>query len=97
VIPATESVVFSVVITNAGNVVSAEDNLVLTLTGGPEPVRLQVELDTLEPDQQTTVIMEPVPVEPGGVYEVVAALAISENDSNFEDNSITVVFTVNAQ
>lgn len=97
VIPATESVVFSVVITNAGNVVSAEDNLVLTLTGGPEPVRLQVELDTLEPDQQTTVIMEPVPVEPGGVYEVVAALAISENDSNFEDNSITVVFMVNAQ
>jgi len=38
-----------------------------------------------------------MPVEPGGVYEVEAALAISENDSNFEDNSITVVFSVNEE
>lgn len=96
ILPATESVVFSVVITNAGNVVSATDNLVVTLTGGPEPVRMQVDLDPLEPDQQITMIMDPAPVEPGGVYELVAALAISENDSNFEDNSITIVFMVNA-
>ena len=95
VLPATDSVVFSVVITNAGNVISAEDNLVVTLTGGPEQVRTQVVVDPLEPDQQVTVIIEPMPVQTGGVYEVVAALAISENDSNFDDNSISVEFTVN--
>jgi len=95
VLPATELVVFSVVITNSGNVTSAEDDLVVTLTGGPDPIRAQVALEPLDPDQQVTVIIEPMTVEPGGVYEVVAALAISENDSNFEDNSITVVFTVN--
>jgi hypothetical protein len=95
VLPATELVVFSVVITNAGNVTSAEDSLVVTLSGGPDPIRSQVVVEPLEPDQQVTVIIEPMTVEPGGVYEVVAALAISENDSNFDDNSITVVFTVN--
>jgi hypothetical protein len=97
VLPATDSVVFSIVITNSGNVASEGDDLVVTLTGGPEEVRSQVPVDPLAPDQQVTVIIEPMPVEPGGVYEVVAALAISENDSNFDDNSITVVFTVNEE
>ena len=66
VLPATESVTFSVVITNVGNVVSAEDNLVVTLTGGPDQLRVQVPLDPLEPDQQMTVVVEPMAVEPGG-------------------------------
>ena len=95
VVPATDTVTFSVVITNSGNVTSVGDDLVVTLTGGPEEIRSQVPVEPLEPDQQITVIIEPMVVEPGGVYEVVAALAISENDSNFEDNTITVVFTVN--
>ena len=95
ILPATDAVIFSVVITNAGNVTSAEDNLVVTLTGGPEQLRSQVAIEPLEPDQQVTVIVEPMPVEAGGVYEVVAAIAISENDSNFDDNSISVEFAVN--
>jgi len=73
------------------------EDLVVTLTGGPDEVRAQVVVEPLEPDQQVTVVIEPMLVEPGGVYEVVAALAISENDSDFEDNSITVVFTVNEE
>ena len=95
VIPSTESVTFSVVVTNRGNVTSVPDQLVLTLTGGPEQVREQVEVEPLEPNQQVTLVFEPIAVEPGGVYEVVAALAISENDTDFEDNMITVEFTIN--
>lgn len=95
VLPATETVVFSVVVTNVGNVASATDDIVLTLVGGPETVRLQSEIAPLAPDQQTTVVFEPLAVESGGIYEVTAALAISENDSNFEDNEIKVEFVVN--
>lgn len=97
VLSATDSVIFSVVITNSGNVASEGDDLVVTLTGGPEEVRIQAPVEPLEPDQQVTMIIEAMPIEPGGVYEVEAALAISENDSNFEDNSITVVFSVNEE
>lgn len=95
VLPATETVVFSVVVTNVGNVASATDDIVLTLVGGPETVRLQSEIAPLAPGQQTTVVFESLAVESGGLYEVTAALAISENDSNFEDNEIKVEFTVN--
>ncbi len=95
VIPATNSVVFSVVINNKGNVASVVDQLVITLTGGSEPVRQQISIDPLEPGQQVTIVAEAVDVVPGGVYEVAAALAISENDSDFSDNMISVQFTIN--
>jgi hypothetical protein len=95
VVPATDTMVFSVVISNTGNVVSFPEQLSLTLTGGAEPIDLIAELGPLQSDEQTTVSFEPVPVEPGLAYEVTAELVVTGTDSSFEDNQITVVFRVN--
>lgn len=95
VVPATESIVFSVVVSNVGNVVSISETLVLTLTGGPDQVRDRVEIDPLEPDQMITIIFDPLDVEPGGVYEVSAGLELSGADTNPDDNELRVQFTVN--
>lgn len=95
VVPQTEEVTFSVVVTNVGNVRSGGETLVLTLTGGPEQVRLTADIDALQPNQQVTIIFEPLAVEPGGFYEVAAALAVTSEDANLDDNELRVQFTVN--
>ena len=94
VLPATDSVMFSVVISNTGNVVSFPERLTLIVTGGPEDVELIADLEALQPSEQTTVRFGPVPVESGLVYEVVAELNVTSTDSSFEDNRIAVVFAV---
>ncbi len=95
VLPATDSVVFLVVVSNTGNVVSFPEQLSLTVTGGPEEVGLVVDMEALQPDEQTTVRFDPVLVEPGVVYEVTVELILTGTDSSFEDNQVAVVFTVN--
>ncbi len=95
VIPITDSIVFSVVVTNVGNVASGVEALVLTLTGGPEQIRQQSEVAALQPNQQVTIIFDALEVEPGGIYEVAAILAITGDDSNADDNEIRVQFIVN--
>ena len=95
VLPATDKVVFSVVISNAGNVVSFPERLTLIVTGGPADVELFVDLETLQPSEQTTVRFDAVAVESGLAYEVVAELIVTAIDSSFEDNRISVVFVVN--
>lgn len=95
VIPATDTVVFSVVVTNSGNVASAEEHLVLTLIGGPEEVVVTEVVPPLQATEQTTIVFNPFPVEVGLVYEVDAELELTGIDSSFEDNAISVVFTVN--
>jgi hypothetical protein len=95
VVPQTDSVVFSVVVTNVGNVRSGDEALVLTLTGGPEQVRLQADVSPLDPNQQVTLVFEPIAVEPGGLYEVAAELVVTADDSNLTDNEVTVEFVVN--
>jgi hypothetical protein len=97
VLPATTTVVFSVVVSNVGNVDSEPAPLVLELIGGPEPVRLNDEVDTLEPNQQTTIVFEETAVEPGGLYEIRAGLVVTGNDVSFEDNERSVEFTVNTE
>ena len=97
VMPATNSTIFSVVVSNVGNVASEVVPLVLELIGGPEPVRLTDEVGPLGPGQQVTVMFDPVDVEPGGIYEIRATLAVSGNDSSFEDNEIAVEFRVNEE
>ena len=94
VLPATDEVVLSVVISNTGNVVSFPEQLTLTVTGGPDDVELFADLETLQPSEQTTVRFDPVSVESGLVYEVVAQLNVTGTDSSFEDNRIAVVFAV---
>ena len=95
VVPNTSSIIFSVVITNSGNVVGLEETLNLTVTGGPEPFIGEAVVESLQPGEQTTVAFDPVPVEGGGVYDVTATLIISGSDTNFDDNEIFVVFRVN--
>lgn len=95
VVPETESILFSVVVTNVGNVISGQESLVLTLTGGPEQVRVPADVDPLEPNQQVTILFDPMPVEAGGLYEVAVTLVITAEDSSLEDNELKVQFTVN--
>lgn len=97
VMPATTTAVFSVVVSNVGNVDSDSAPLVLELIGGPEPIRLSDEVGALEPDQQTTIVFEGMAVEPGGLYEIRASLVVTGNDVSFEDNEISVEFTVNTE
>lgn len=97
VVPTTDSITFSVVVTNVGNVRSETVPLILELIGGPELVRLTDEVSPLAPNQQVTVVFDEVAVQPGGIYEVRAALAATGNDSSFEDNEITVEFVVNEE
>lgn len=95
VVPSTESIIFSVVITNSGNVVSIEELLSLSVDGGAEPFAQELPVLPLQPGQQTTVVFDPVPVQAGGVYRVIATLIVSGNDQDFDDNEITIDFTVN--
>lgn len=97
VLPATTTVVFSVVVSNVGNVDSDPAPLALELIGGPEPIRLSDEVDVLEPDQQTTIVFDGMGVEPGGLYEIRANLVVTGNDVSFEDNEISVEFSVNTE
>ena len=97
VLPATSTVVFSVVISNVGNVDSEPAPVVLELIGGPEPVRLSDEVDVLAPEQQTTVVFDGTSVEAGGLYEIRASLVVTGNDVSFEDNEVSVEFTVNTE
>ncbi len=97
VMPATTAAEFSVVVSNVGNIRSEIVPLVLELIGGPEPIRLSDAVGPLEPQQQVTVIFDPVAVEPGGIYEIRATLAVAGNDSSFDDNEISVEFSVNEE
>lgn len=95
VVPTTDSIVFSVVVTNVGNVASRAEPLVLTLTGGPEQIRERAEIAPLQPNQRVTIIFDPLEVEPGVIYQVAAVLVITGEDSNRDDNQIRVQFIVN--
>lgn len=99
VLPATETVSFSVVVSNVGNVASEPETLVFELLGGPEPetVRFDEEIIALNPNRQVTVLIEDVVVEPGQLYRARAVLAATGNDASFEDNEIIVEFTVNEE
>lgn len=95
VVPATDEIVFSVVVTNSGNVQSQTESLELTLSGGEEPALAQAEVPALRPNGQTTVVFQPLSVEPGLPYEVVVELVVSGLDADRDDNVRTVNFTVN--
>ena len=94
VVPATETVVFSVVVSNAGNVAAEAGSVALTLIGGGEERRLTSEVGPLAPDQRVTISFEPLSVGAGEAYAVTAAVAAVEGDADVEDNMISVQFTV---
>ena len=96
VLPATETVSFSVVVTNLGNVASEPGSVTVVLSGGSEPIELEGSFGALDPNQQTTVMFAAMAVTPGGVYQVDAELvAAGGQDSDLTDNHLRVQFTVN--
>ena len=96
VLPSTETVTFSVVVTNLGNVASEGGSVVVTLSGGAEPIEEAASFGALDPNQQTTVTFTAMTIAPGGVYQVEAELAdVDAQDSDFTDNRLRVQFTVN--
>jgi len=97
VVPATEQIDFSVVITNAGNVVSEPERIDLTLGGASDPLVLTETVPPLEPGEQTAIQFLEIPIVAGGVYEVVASLPELANDIDLEDNVLTVMFEVNEE
>ena len=97
VVPVTDQVVFSVVVTNVGNITTEAEPLLLTVGGRPEPVQLQLPVEPLAPERQVTLTFDPVTVEPGGVYEVVAEITVDTPDLDLTDNRIAVQFHVGAE
>jgi hypothetical protein len=95
VMPATETAIFTVVVTNVGNTASEAKPITFTIAGTGEPVVLSESIRPLEPGEQTAVVFDDVAVAPGGVYEVIAELTELTDDIDFEDNRLGVVFTVN--
>lgn len=95
VVPATERVVFSAVITNSGNVASPPETVSLALITTEETIMMQQEVPALEPDRQTTVIFDAIDVDPDTLYEVRVSLDDLVFDSDPEDNSLAVQFIVN--
>jgi hypothetical protein len=95
VVPASETIGFSVVVTNSGNVESTPETLAMTLTGGAEPILAQVEVPALSPDGQATVEFDPVAVEPDVLYEILIELIVNGLDSDLTDNTLRAQFTVN--
>jgi hypothetical protein len=95
IVPATELLSFSVVVNNAGNIASEPEPIELTLAGESDPVVVSEMIPALEPGQQTAVRFLEIPVTPGALYEVAASLTAAANDTNLEDNALTVLFEVN--
>ncbi|HEX6286108.1 MAG TPA: hypothetical protein VFZ80_01365 [Acidimicrobiia bacterium] len=96
VIPFTETVVFSVVVTNIGNVESEPGTLSLELVGGEVPVRATAQVRALNPNGQTTIVFEPIEVFPDIAYQVTGELIVDGPDSDPSDNRQSTTFTVNA-
>lgn len=99
VIPATETVVFSAVVTNTGNIASQPETLNATLVGAETvsdpPPFAQVEVPVLQPGGQTTIEFPEAQVEADTLYEVRVALELANPDSDLTDNEVRVQFTVN--
>lgn len=95
VIPATETVTFSAVITNSGNVASPTESVRMQLTGGADPVVSVMEVPPLQPGGQTTISFDPVEVLADVVYDVDIILEVANPDADLTDNEIRVQFTVN--
>ena len=96
VVPFTETMVFSVVVTNDGNVASGVEALELTLTDGTEQItRTNAEIPPLAPNGQTAVEFPPLAVDAETLYQVDVKLVVVNPDSDLTDNELSVQFTVN--
>ncbi len=94
VVPISEQVTFSVVVSNVGNIDSEVEQLILVLEGGPETVEMVATIDPLAPERQVTLVFDPIEVVPGLVYQVTASIVVDSPDVDLEDNLIQVQFRV---
>ncbi|MFP3883557.1 MAG: hypothetical protein ACLFWH_14750 [Actinomycetota bacterium] len=97
VVPETETIAFSAVITNSGNVASEPESLTMELTGGAEPVVANAEVPALEAGEQTAVEFSPLEVIPDTLYEVRVTLELGNPDADMTDNELRVQFTVSSE
>lgn len=100
VVPNTESITFTAVITNAGNIASATESVQMTVQTTEEeeaePVAAVAEIPPLQPNGQTTVEFTAVEVVPDVLYTISVELILTDPDSDPTDNLLEVEFTVNA-
>lgn len=97
VIPATETVTFSTVITNSGNVASPPESVTLEIDDlGEELIISQEEVPPLQPDGQVTIEFPEVVLLADHVYVVRVRLELTIPDSDLTDNELSIQFTVNA-
>lgn len=98
VVPFTETITFSVVVTNAGNVGSEPQILRLGLSGGEDVAQQEatVEVPPLDPGGQITIEFDPMHVDADIPYAVTAELLLTGVDTTLSDNTKRSEFTVNA-
>lgn len=95
VMPATNEVSFSVVVSNMGNLISEDEQLTLTFAGSGDPVAVTQSVGPLAPGGQRTILFDPLGVTPGELYEVTVEINVVGPDTDLEDNVRQVVFQVN--
>lgn len=99
VVPNTESITFTAVITNAGNIASGTESVQITVQtteeGEVEPVAAVAEVPPLQPKGQTTVEFTAVEVIPDVLYRISVELILTAPDFDPTDNLLEVEFTVN--
>lgn len=95
VVPTTDSITFSVVITNLGNVPSDTGSVTLVLSSADETRELSASFEALAPNEQLTIVFDALQVAPGGAYQVEASLITTNPDSDLTDNTKEVQFNVN--
>jgi hypothetical protein len=96
VVPTTDTITFTAVITNAGNIASEVESVQMRLEGGADTVAAVAEVPSLEPNGQTTVAFPEAQVVPDNPYKVTVELILTNPDSDPTDNLLDVEFHVNA-
>lgn len=97
VVPFTETIGFSVVVTNVGNVNSEPQTLRLELSGGEDVAQQESTADVpvLRPGGQITIEFDPMDVDSDIIYTVTAELLITGVDTTLDDNLKEAEFRVN--
>ena len=95
VVPATDSVVFTVVVQNSGNLASSEARVRVTLVGEEETSEEMLSVPPLGPGVQTSLVTEEMAVTEGRLYRIQAELVLTQPDNDPDDNTLAVDFVVN--
>ncbi len=95
VVPATESIVFTIVVQNNGNLASSDARVRVTLVGEEETTEEVLVVPPLSPGVQTSLMTTAMAVTEGGFYRIQAELVPTQPDNDPDDNVLAVEFVVN--